>query len=155
MPKGRKIAANLAQDYPDQVVIAGRNVEKASRAASGLGHGVRARHIDVTDRHAVDKAMDGVGVVMSCVAQPATPHLLLASISHGCGYTATGEVLCWGGLPLQFKPVSAPCTRESLPAPGVDFGWAGRAICLIEQPVLLAEPGACTTVSAAVAGSFR
>jgi hypothetical protein len=28
---GRKMAANLAQDYPNQVVIAGRNVETASR----------------------------------------------------------------------------------------------------------------------------
>ena len=55
-------------------------------------------------------------------------------LPHGCGSTATGQVLCWGGLPLQFKPVSAPCTRESIPAPGIDFGWAGRSYTLKPGP---------------------
>lgn len=45
---GRKIAENLAPDFPDRVVIAARNLEKASQVASGLGHGVRARYLDVT-----------------------------------------------------------------------------------------------------------
>lgn len=108
---GVKIAANLAQDYPNQVVIAGRNVERATRVASELGHGVRARYIDVRDRDSVDKAMDGVDTVMSCVAQPETPHLLLASISHGCGYTDIA--------PMAFKRPTYP---DALKAEAVDTG---------------------------------
>lgn len=84
---GRRVAGYLASDYPNQVVIAARNIQKASLVASELGHGTRARHIDVRDRDSVEEAMDGVGTVMSCVAQPETPHLLLASIAQGCGYT--------------------------------------------------------------------
>jgi len=84
---GRKIAAILAPDYPGRVIIAGRDVEKASRVASEIGLGVRTRHIDVADRNVVEKAMDGVGTVMSCVAQPETPHLLLVSVARGSGYT--------------------------------------------------------------------
>ena len=84
---GRKIASYLAPDYPDQIVIAGRNIEKASQVASALGYGVRACPIDVRDPHSVNEALDGVGIVMSCVGQPATPHLLLASVYRGCGYT--------------------------------------------------------------------
>jgi len=84
---GRKIAAFLARAYPDRVVIAARNLEKASQVASEIGYGVRARPIDVRDPRSVEEAMVGTGTVMSCVAQPETPHLLLASIARGCGYT--------------------------------------------------------------------
>lgn len=84
---GQKIADDLANDYPDRIIIAGRDVEKASRLATELGRGVRARYIDVNDRFSVDTALQGVGIVMSCVTQRETPHLLLASIAHGCGYT--------------------------------------------------------------------
>ena len=108
---GRKIAANLAPDYPNQVVIAGRNVETASRVASELGHGVRARHIDVRDRDSVDKAMRGIGTIVSCVAQPETPHLLLASISQGCGYTDIA--------PMALK---RPAYPDALKAEAVDRG---------------------------------
>ena len=108
---GRKMAANLAQDYPSQVVIAGRNVETASRVASELGHGVRARHIDVRDRDSVDRAMRGIGTIVSCVAQPETPHLLLASISQGCGYTDIA--------PMALK---RPAYPDALKAEAVDRG---------------------------------
>ncbi|HET8679102.1 MAG TPA: saccharopine dehydrogenase NADP-binding domain-containing protein [bacterium] len=108
---GVKIAANLAQDYPGQVVIAGRNLEKATRVASELGHGVRARYIDVRERDSVDKAMDGIGTVMSCVAQPETPHLLLASVSRGCAYTDIA--------PMALK---RPAYPNTLKAEAVDTG---------------------------------
>lgn len=84
---GRKIAGFLAPDYPGQVVIASRNYEKAQSVATGIGYGTSARTIDVRDRQSIEAAMDGIGIVMSCVAQPDLPNLLLAAISHGCGYT--------------------------------------------------------------------
>lgn len=84
---GQKIADDLANDYPDRIIIAGRDVEKATRLAAKLGRGIRARYIDVNDRCSVDTALQGVGIVMGCVTQRETPHLLLASITHGCGYT--------------------------------------------------------------------
>lgn len=84
---GRKIAAILAPDYPGRVIVAGRDFKKASYIASEIGHGACARYIDIDDHDSVKEAMQGVGTVMSCVAQPETPHLLLASVAHGCGYT--------------------------------------------------------------------
>jgi saccharopine dehydrogenase-like NADP-dependent oxidoreductase len=84
---GRTTAGDLAQDYPNRVIIAARDVEKASQIAGELGHGVRARRMDVRDRASIEAALPGVGSVISCVAQRGTPHLLLAAVAHGCGYT--------------------------------------------------------------------
>jgi saccharopine dehydrogenase-like NADP-dependent oxidoreductase len=83
---GRRVAADLAPDYPDRVVVAGRSAEKAARLAAELGHGVRGRRIDVDDPDSVEAALDGVGVVMSCIDQP-EPHLLRAAIGRGLAYT--------------------------------------------------------------------
>src|SRR5215213_3955674 len=83
---GRRVAADLAPDYPDRVVVAGRSAEKAARLTAELGHGVRSRHIDVGDPDSVEAALGGVGVVMSCIDQP-EPHLLRAAIGRGLAYT--------------------------------------------------------------------
>jgi len=40
---GRRIATDLASDYPDRVVITGRNPERANATAAAIGHGVRGR----------------------------------------------------------------------------------------------------------------
>jgi len=78
---GRRVAADLALDYPDRVVVAGRNAEKAAHLAVELGHGVRGRRVDVDDPDSVEAALGGVGVVMSCIDQP-EPHLLRAAIGR-------------------------------------------------------------------------
>src|SRR5215217_9373717 len=83
---GRRIAADLAPDYPDHVVVAGRSAEKAAQLAAELGHGVRGRRIDVGDPTSIETALEGVGVVMSCIDQP-EPHLLRAAITRGLAYT--------------------------------------------------------------------
>src|SRR5215203_1239727 len=83
---GRRAAADLAPDYPDQVVVAGRSAEKAAQLAAELGHGVRGRRIDVGDPDSVDAALGGVGLVVSCIDQP-EPHLLRAAIGRGLAYT--------------------------------------------------------------------
>jgi saccharopine dehydrogenase (NAD+, L-lysine forming) len=83
---GRRVAADLALDYPDRVVVAGRSAEKAARLAAELGHGARGRRVDVGNPDSVEAALDGVGVVMSCIDQP-EPHLLRAAIGRGLAYT--------------------------------------------------------------------
>jgi saccharopine dehydrogenase (NAD+, L-lysine-forming) len=83
---GRRVAADLAPDYPDRVVVAGRSAERAERLAAELGHGVRGRRVDVGDPGSVEAALDGVDLVVSCIDQP-EPHLLRAAIARGLVYT--------------------------------------------------------------------
>ena len=83
---GRRVAADLAPDYPDRLVVAGRSAEKAQQLAAELGHGMRGRRIDVGDPASVEAALGGVGVVLSCIDQP-EPHLLGAAIARGLAYT--------------------------------------------------------------------
>ena len=83
---GRRIAADLAPEYPGRVVVSGRSAEKAAQLAAELGHGVRGRRVDVGNPDSVEAALGGVGVVVSCIDQP-EPHLLRAAITHGLAYT--------------------------------------------------------------------
>jgi|SRR5215218_2308571 len=83
---GRRLAADLAPDYPGHVVVAGRSADKTSQLAVELGHGVRGRQVDIGDPLSVKAALEGVSVVMSCIDQP-EPHLLQAAIRRGLAYT--------------------------------------------------------------------
>ena len=83
---GRRVAADLAPDYPGRVVVAGRSAEKAAQLTVELAHGVRGRRVDVGEPLSVEAALEGVGVVLSCIDQ-AEPHLLRAAIRRGLAYT--------------------------------------------------------------------
>lgn len=83
---GRRIAAMLAPRFPDRVIIAGRDEGRAARLCRELGRGTRAGRIDVNDARSIEEALDGVGTVMTCVAQR-EQHLLRAAIARGVGYT--------------------------------------------------------------------
>jgi saccharopine dehydrogenase-like NADP-dependent oxidoreductase len=83
---GRRIARDLAPDYPDAVVIAGRHVDRAGLLALELGHGARARAVDVTQPRSVEEAFDGIATVVSCIDQP-EPFLLHNAVERGLGYT--------------------------------------------------------------------
>jgi saccharopine dehydrogenase (NAD+, L-lysine-forming) len=83
---GRRVAADLAPDYPDQVVVAGRSAERAARLAAELGHGARGCRLDLADPDSVEAALCGVGLVVSCIDQP-EPHLLRSAIGRGLAYT--------------------------------------------------------------------
>jgi len=83
---GRRIAADLAPDYPGRIVVAGRSLEKATQLAAELGYGVHARRANVDDPASVAAALEGVGVVVSCIDQR-EPHLLHAAVAHGLAYT--------------------------------------------------------------------
>ena len=83
---GHLVAADLAPDYPGRVVVAGRSAENAAQHALELGHGTRGRRVDVGEPDSVEAALEGVGVVLSCIDQP-EPHLLRAAIRRGLAYT--------------------------------------------------------------------
>jgi NAD(P)-dependent dehydrogenase (short-subunit alcohol dehydrogenase family) len=46
---GRRVAADLAPDYPGHVIAAGWSAEEAAQLAVDRGHGVRDRQVDVGD----------------------------------------------------------------------------------------------------------
>ena len=94
---GRRIAALLAPRFPDRVLIAGRDERRAEELCRELGRGTRARRIDVNDALSIERALDGVGTVMTCVAQR-EQHLLRAAIARGVGYTDIAPRLAfWQG----------------------------------------------------------
>ena len=83
---GRRIAAELAPDYPDRVVVAGRSLALADQTATAIGHGARGRRIDVTVPCSVAAALEGVAIVISCIDQPGRM-LLWAAVDRGLRYT--------------------------------------------------------------------
>jgi saccharopine dehydrogenase-like NADP-dependent oxidoreductase len=94
---GRRIAARLAPLFPERVVIAGRDEEKAATLCRELGEGTRSRRIDVDDLPSIASALGGVGTVMTCVAQRDL-FLLRAAIARGMAYTDIAPRLAfWQG----------------------------------------------------------
>jgi saccharopine dehydrogenase-like NADP-dependent oxidoreductase len=95
---GRRIAERLAPLFPGRVVIAGRDAERAKAFCSTLGHGARGLHLDVRRAAELTSVLQGVGTVMSCVAQ-AEPFLLRAAIATGASYTDLAPRLAfWQGV---------------------------------------------------------
>ncbi|MCC7383967.1 MAG: saccharopine dehydrogenase NADP-binding domain-containing protein [Deltaproteobacteria bacterium] len=94
---GRRIAAQLAPRFPDRVVIAGRDERRAELLCHEIGHGTRARRIDVDEEASIGPTLDGVGTVLTCVAQREL-HLLRTSIARGVAYTDIAPRLAfWQG----------------------------------------------------------
>ena len=83
---GRRIAAELAPDYPDRVVVGGRNLARAEEIATAIGRGVRGRRIDIAEPSSIAAALEGVAVVISCIDQPGRT-LLWAAVERGLHYT--------------------------------------------------------------------
>jgi saccharopine dehydrogenase (NAD+, L-lysine forming) len=83
---GRRIADELGIRYPGRVIIAGRNLARATSIAAALGAGVRGRAVDIVDPSAIATALEGVAIVISCIDQPGRL-LLKAAIAGGLGYT--------------------------------------------------------------------
>jgi saccharopine dehydrogenase (NAD+, L-lysine forming) len=83
---GRRIAAELAPDYPDRLVIAGRNLARAEALATDIGHGARGRRVDIAVPSSIAAALKDVAVVISCIDQPGRT-LLRAAIERGLRYT--------------------------------------------------------------------
>lgn len=81
---GRIISKHLAAYYPDKVIVAGRNPEKAAQLSRQLGHGIIPYELDVTGTFDKDILAD-VGLVIMCIDQPDTRFLELC-ISKGIDY---------------------------------------------------------------------
>jgi saccharopine dehydrogenase (NAD+, L-lysine forming) len=64
---GRRIATELAADYPGRVVIGGRNPARANDVARAIGHGARGCKIDIVVPPSIAAALEGVAVVISCI----------------------------------------------------------------------------------------
>lgn len=94
---GRRVAALIAPQFPERVVIAGRDAALAGAFCDSLGHGARSRHFDVNDPGQIQEGLRGVGTVVACVAQ-AQPHLLRAAVAGGLAYTDIAPRLAfWEG----------------------------------------------------------
>ncbi len=65
---GRVIAEQLARSFPDRVIIAGRNLDRARDAARKLGPGVDARAFDIRSND-VNTSLDQVALVVVCLDQ--------------------------------------------------------------------------------------
>jgi saccharopine dehydrogenase (NAD+, L-lysine forming) len=103
---GSRIAAELAVDYPGRVIVAGRDLARAQALAAALGQGVRGRALDVSAPASIAAALDGVGLVMSCIDQPGRL-LLHAAIERGLGYTDIAPRLVELGRGAAFEKIDA------------------------------------------------
>ena len=103
---GGRIAADLAEDFPDRVVVAGRNRQRADAQAATIGHGARGRQVDVTDRTSIAAALTGVQVVVNCIDQPDRA-LMWAALEGGLAYTDTTPHLTDLGRGTGFERVDA------------------------------------------------
>jgi saccharopine dehydrogenase (NAD+, L-lysine-forming) len=75
---GRRIAIDLAQDYPGRIVLGDRNLARANTCANDIGSGVRG----IFDHQSIVAALDAVATVISCIDQPGRA-VLHASIARG------------------------------------------------------------------------
>lgn len=67
---GRIISEKLSALYPGNVIIAGRNLEKANLLSSQLGNGTTPHRLDICDWKE-ENVPQGVGFVIMCVDVPA------------------------------------------------------------------------------------
>jgi saccharopine dehydrogenase (NAD+, L-lysine forming) len=126
---GRRIVALLAPRFPDRLVIAGRDEQRARALSHEVGHGTRARRVDVDDPASVGAGLDGVGTVMTCVVQREL-HLLRASIARGLAYTDIAPRLAfWQGAEQMSAEARRSGARVILGAglsPGISNMMAAR-----------------------------
>lgn len=108
---GRRIAAELARDYPGRVLLGGRTLARAEEVATAVGYGVRGRMIDIAAPSSIAAALAGVTVVISCIDQPGRP-LLWAAVERGLCYTDITPHLTELGRGAAYHKIAA-ATRAS------------------------------------------
>ncbi len=81
---GTTITETLSRHFPDKVLVAGRNREKASRLAKKLGNGVIASVFDV-NQYDHFQGLEEVSLVIMCVDQSDT-RLIRECIQRGIAY---------------------------------------------------------------------
>jgi saccharopine dehydrogenase-like NADP-dependent oxidoreductase len=101
-----RIAAELASDHLDRVIVAGRNLGRADATAAAIGHGVSGRELDVTVPSSIAAALDDVAVVVSCIDQPQRG-LLHAVVERGLRYTDITPHLTELGRGVGYEQIDA------------------------------------------------
>lgn len=131
---GRRIAAQLAPQFPGRVVVAGRNEDRARSLCDELQNGTRARRVDVDDPASIDAALERVGTVMVCVVQRDL-HLLRASIARGLAYTDTAPRLAfWQGadeMDVDSRRTGARIVLGAGLSPGISNVMARRLVATL------------------------
>ncbi len=69
---GRVISKELANLFPSQVIIAGRNFQKAKEFSTTLNTQARPLALDITSVDNIDQRLDGVSLVIMCIDQTST-----------------------------------------------------------------------------------
>jgi saccharopine dehydrogenase (NAD+, L-lysine-forming) len=92
---GRRLATRLARVYPGRVIVAGRSLERARQAAGCVGFGARGVAMDVNERASVERALEGVALVVSCVDQRVPYPLLSTAGARGLAYTDVTASSIW------------------------------------------------------------
>jgi saccharopine dehydrogenase (NAD+, L-lysine forming) len=69
---GRTITTLLSDEFPQQIVVAGRSYDKASRLSVELGHSVSPMELDISSGAFPDNLFDEVALVVMCVDQHET-----------------------------------------------------------------------------------
>ncbi|RWB96347.1 MAG: hypothetical protein EOQ57_26915 [Mesorhizobium sp.] len=103
---GRRIAIELARDYPGRLILGGRSLARAEAAATAIGLGVRGQRIDIAIPSSIVTALEGVAVVISCIDQPGRK-LLWATIERGLHYTDITPHLTELGRGSAFEKIDA------------------------------------------------
>lgn len=92
---GRVIAQTLADKFPGQVIVAGRNYEKANALAQGSDGKIKPYQLDLTTAHENPEILDGVAVVVMCLDVPDMRFVqqILQRGIHYVDITADDEIL--------------------------------------------------------------
>lgn len=133
---GRRIATHLAPRFPARVLVAGRDEVRALALCRQLGEGTRPRRVDVNDPASIEAALEGVGTVVTCVAQHER-HLLRASIDRGLAYTDIAPGLAfWQGaenLNADARRTGARVLLGAGLSPGISNMMAQRLVKTLGQ----------------------
>lgn len=88
---GSYISAGLASTVQGDIIIGGRDQQKASELAAKLSNDIGVRHLDVTDDDSINSALEGVTLVITTVDQP-DARLLRAAVDRGLAFTSTTAI---------------------------------------------------------------
>lgn len=125
-----RLAARLARAYPGRVVIAGRSLARAIEAAERVGFSCRGVAMDVNDRPSVERALEGVALVVGCVEQRAPHELLRSAVTRGVAYTDVTASSMWRAALELHEEAVASGARVVLGAglvPGISSAMARAA----------------------------
>lgn len=82
---GRNVVLELINYYPEQIVVAGRNLKQAISFVRTTGHSLRTLEIDIYNDNGLDKKLETVRVVIMCL-NPRDSAFAERCIENGISY---------------------------------------------------------------------